>query len=294
MVWKLLRKGCNVLKRMKLSFLSKYIFEAVMLLQYQVLSRRWHISGQDSIPFEDRENVCKNVTFLYKSFERQKKAIRLFKSIQHYYPGAKVVIADDSRIPLEHEDENLKIIHMPFNSGLSAGLNLAISEVKTPFMMRLDDDLLLTPYSKISEQLAFLQSHSQVDIAAIQMSTAPELKAPEVCAVEYIKQPMDDAPNKLLIPHMTQLDKTHYVVGKSPNVFVARTDKIREIGYDDHIRMIDHNEFFYRAAGKLVAVMDVSAWTYHSHNRYDRNYTVFRTDYQGDLQYIREKQNHID
>ena len=93
----------------------------------------------------------------------------------------------------------------------------------------------------------------------------------------------------MLIPHLTEIDETHIVVGKSPNTFVARTDKIKEIGYDDNIRMIDHNEFFYRAAGKIVSVLDRTAFVLHFRNWFDTHYNQYRSDYQGDVAYIREK-----
>lgn len=55
---------------------------------------------------------------------------------------------------------------------------------------------------------------------------------------------MKDAPKQLLIPHMMRIDGKHFVMGKVPNLYVARTDKVREIGWDDNIRMMDHQDFF--------------------------------------------------
>lgn len=49
---------------------------------------------------EQAHEVTQNVTFMFKSFERQKQAKKLYKNIQKHYPGAKVVIADDSKVPL--------------------------------------------------------------------------------------------------------------------------------------------------------------------------------------------------
>ena len=45
-------------------------------------------------------------------------------------------------------------------------------------------------------------------------------------------------PKPLKIPHKTQIDSSHCVLGKVPNIFIARTEKVREKGYDDNIRMI--------------------------------------------------------
>lgn len=50
---------------------------------------------------EEVEFVRENVTVIFKSFERQKMAKRLYENLQKYYPGVRVVIADDSRKPLD-------------------------------------------------------------------------------------------------------------------------------------------------------------------------------------------------
>lgn len=93
----------------------------------------------------------------------------------------------------------------------------------------------------------------------------------------------------MLISHLTEIEETHIAVGKAPNTFVARTDKIKEIGCDNNIRMIDYNEFFYRAAGNIVSVLDKTAFVLHFRNWFDMHYNQYRSDYQGDVAYIREK-----
>jgi hypothetical protein len=69
------------------------------------------------------------------------------------------------------------------------------------------------------------------------------------------------------------------------NIFLARTEKIRQVGYDPNIRVIDHHEFFYRAAGKIVCVIDPEAYVFHCHNHFEKEdypflerYNVNRTE----------------
>ena len=104
---------------------------------------------------------------------------------------------------------------------------------------------------------------------------------------------MHYAPKPLKIPHMTKIDDAHCVLGKVPNIFVARTDRLKEIGYDENIRMIDHNEFFFRAAGNLVAALDITSYVVHYHNRYDMHYERYRGDILGDKLHIREKMKRL-
>ena len=284
-LFKFIKKLANT----PLGVILKAINEIIAFTQSIFLNTIWYLTGNKKPTDEEVKDVCENVTFIYKSFERQKKAKCLYKSIQSYYPGVKVVIADDSAKPLELVGENLEIIQLPFNSGLSVGLNRALERVATPFVVRMDDDQLLTPFTRIEKQLAFLKEHAEVDLVGILLNHLPKYRSIKKEAEGYYKQPMNYAPKKLLIPHLTKIDETHIVVGKSPNTFVARTDKIKEIGYDDNIRMIDHNEFFYRAAGNIVSVLDKTAFVLHFRNWFDTHYNKYRSDYQGDVVYIREK-----
>ena len=153
----------------------------------------------------------------------------------------------------------------------------------------MDDDQVLTPFTGIGKHLQFLREHKEVDLVGILLYNLPLFRSWLKAAEEYYKQSMRYAPKKLLIPHLTKIDETHIVVGKSSNTFVARTDKMKEIGYDDNIRMIDHNEFFYRAAGNMVCVLDKNAFVLHFHNQFDWHYMKYRSDIEADLGYIRSK-----
>jgi hypothetical protein len=286
---KKLKALINKISKSKISPFFKKVHDLFTVMQYHILCIIWGIQGNHKPTKEEAALVADNVTFIYKSFQRQNMAKRLFYNIQKYYPNAKVIIADDSKAPLKISHKSVEVINLPFNSGLSYGLNRALERVQTPFTMRIDDDMLLTPFTKLHKQLEFLQNNPQVDIVAVQFCNSPFLGNPKDCAKNYVKFSIKNAPKPLIIPHMTRLDKTHYVMGKTPNIFLARTDKYKAIGYDDNIRMIDHHEFFYRAAGNLVVAMDITAFVFHYHNRFDSAYDKYRSDWQNDYRYIKLK-----
>ena len=268
---------------------AKWIWQAFSAFRYHFTNIVAWLTGHRKPNKEEAAQVALQVTFIYKSFERQTMAKKLYRCIQRYYPGAKVIIADDSKIPLALDAPYAEVIHLPFNSGLSYGLNRALERVTTPFTVRMDDDLLLTPFTGFEKQLAFLDRHPEVDLVGVQMCTFPLLRPAEKVAKKYMSMSAHQIRKPLKIPHMTPLDKTHVVVGKSPNVFLTRTEAYRSIGYDDNIHLFDHHEFFYRAAGRLVSAMDVSASVFHNHNRFDRNYEGYRRAAQEDLLYIKNK-----
>lgn len=266
----------------------KTLYDLLIVAEYHILCIIWSIDSPH-ITIQQRKHIAENVTFIYKSFERQYMAKRLFRSIQKYSPGAKVIIADDSSKPLKIRSPYVRIIQLPFDSGLSYGLNRALAAVDTPYTFRMDDDELITPLSKIYEQLRFLEKHKNIDLVGIQACSAPFPEKPAEKAKVYYKFNMRNAPKKFIIPHKTKIDKDHIVVGKVSNIFLIRTEKYRNIGYDDNIKRIDHHEFFYRAAGNIVSVMDTSAFVYHYHNWFDGHYKKFRNDTSGDTEYIRKK-----
>ncbi len=284
-----LKKCADSICRSPLAPVFKCLYDWFTMLVFTVYQIKWFFQGYRKPTKDNAREVAENVTFIYKSFERQTMAKRLYRQIQRYYPTARVVIADDSRKPLALHGKYVTVIQLPFNQGISVGLNRCLEQVKTPFTMRIDDDMLLTPLTNIHDQLTFLNHHLTIDLVAVQACSPPILPSPQEAAKGYLKFNMKHAPKPLLIPHKTKIDDTHYVLGKTCNIFLIRTDKYRTIGYDNHIRIIDHHEFFWRAAGVLVAATDISAFVFHYHNRFDVHYSSYRSDYRHDVKYIKEK-----
>lgn len=274
----------------RFSGLLSPLSKAVMALQCRYFRLKWKLQKAPMPSPEDIALIRENVTFIYKSFQRQRMAKQLFRNIQSYYPGVQVIIADDSKKPLVIDSPYAQVIQLPFNSGLSYGINRALEQVKTPYLIRMDDDELLTPFTNFHGQLRFLMAHPEVDLAAVAYIPVPRCPPLEQTVRRYYAQSMSGAPLPLKIPHMTPMDESRIVVGKPPNIFLARTEGVRAVGYDDNIRMIDHNEFFFRAAGVLVSVLDTKAFVLHCHDRFNKSYEKYRQDVRGDSIYIRAKQ----
>lgn len=272
-----------------LSFICYPIQSVVATAEFGLMNFCWALLGFRKPTAEDADLVAKNVTFLFKSFERQKQARALVKSIRKYYPGTRMVIADDSSSPLQIPSiaGDLTVIQMPFNSGLSKGLNLALAEVNTPFLMRMDDDELLTRHVNLASELRFLHSHPEVDLVGIPCIDACKPISVKKGIQAYSKFDMRAAPLPLKIPNGTVVDEEHIVFGKVPNIFLARTESVKKVGWDDNIRMIDHHDFFYRAAGILVSVLSMNSVVFHNHNFFSPHYNRYRSDWKGDAAYLR-------
>ena len=274
-----------------LSAVCRPIQFGVAAIEYWLLDAWWLLRGFQKPSAEEVANVADNVTIMFKSFERQKQAKALVKSILKYYPGVRIVIADDSAKPLTvpncSDVNKLKIIKMPFNSGLCKGLNLALAEIETPFMVRLDDDVLFTRRTDLARELRFLLAHSEVDLVGMPWIDACKAISTNRDIKIYMRIDMREAPLPLKMPHATKIDNEHIVLGKVSNAYLARTESIRKVGWDDNIRMIDHHDFFYRAAGILVSVLSLDSVLFHNHNFFSPHYNRYRSDWKGDAAYLR-------
>lgn len=117
----------------------------------------------------------------------------------------------------------MEVIQLPFNSGLSYGLNRALEKVKTPYVMRMDDGELLTRRTLLGDQVYFLKNRPEIDLVGFCILTSIRCENPEKAISTFTKFNMAGAPKPLKLPHMTQIDGNHFVMGKVPNIYVPRT-----------------------------------------------------------------------
>ncbi len=90
-----------------LSHIVAYIFQFISDQKYRYFTKKWERTGWKKPDQTEIDFVRENVTIIFKSFERQKMAKRLYRNIQSYYPGVRVIIADDSSKPLDLQGDSL-------------------------------------------------------------------------------------------------------------------------------------------------------------------------------------------
>jgi beta-1,4-N-acetylgalactosaminyltransferase 2 len=79
------------------------------------------------------------------------------------------------------------------------------------------------------------------------------------------------------------------VVLKGPQVYVARTEALRRVRYDEHVRMVDHRDFFSMACGRMVFVRDARLVAFHARTPFNRAYVAYRDDVAADTVYLSRK-----
>jgi hypothetical protein len=84
-----------------------------------------------------------------------------------------------------------------------------------------------------------------------------------------------------LVPIGSTIDGLR-VCDKVMNFYVARTERLRLVGWDKSLRRIDHADFFTRALGVLVTVFDPQLRAFHAQTPFDRKYMAHRMDIAAD------------
>lgn len=229
------------------------------------------------------EGDYSNVTAVIKTFERPYKLRRLLKSIKRTFPDLKIIIVDDSKDTVKSDDENIKVITLPFDSGVSAGRAAGLEEVKTPFVINLDDDFIFSRKTKIVKATKYLEKNLNVDLVAGEVTYLPY----------YIQY--NYKTHKLMDYSATPIHKKGTVIDglevfeKCANFFVARTDKLKSVGWDAGLKRLDHADFFTRARGKLTTVFDPKIELLHDQTHFDENYLVIRHDYSQDTYVLNKR-----
>lgn len=224
----------------------------------------------------ERADVAANVTMTMKTFLRPGTARRCVRSARRVFDG-RIVIADDSPTPMDAPDDNCVVLGLPFNSGVPAGRNAALDAVDTEFVLVCDDDIVFTRLTNISRALGFLRQHAEVDIVGF-------------VRVELPRRYYFDHPASSLSSHAGRpLRPWGDLVGGLPvrykveQIYLARTASIGKVRWNEQLRMLDHGDFFNRASGMLLTVVDHGIVAYHARTPFNATYTSHRDDTAADL-----------
>lgn len=190
-----------------------------------------------------------DVTLIIKTFERQKVLRRLLKSIRHFYSEVKIIVADDSR--KTSKDKNRKIctkynaqyIELPYDSGLSRGRNEMVQMVKTEFFLLLDDDYVFIDKTDILKLKNTLLNY-HLDIVG-----GGWIEGENIIHFEGIYELEDGSLH--LVPQFHDKINDCYICDFVHNFFLARTASVKQILWDEKLKLMEHTDFFLRARGKL-------------------------------------------
>ncbi|TSW75977.1 Beta-1,4 N-acetylgalactosaminyltransferase 1 [Bagarius yarrelli] len=201
----------------------------------------------------DKEyNISALVTIATKTFLRYNKLQDLIDSIRIYYPTVTIVIADDSENPRVVSGPYIEHYIMPFGKGWFAGRNLAVSQVTTKYVLWVDDDFIFTANTKL-EKLVDVLEKTTLDLVggAVREATGYTSTYRQTISIEAGEEDGDCLHMRRGFHHIIQGFPNCVVTDGVINFFLARTDKVRQVGFDPRLARVAHLEFFIDGLGSL-------------------------------------------
>lgn len=222
------------------------------------------------------------VTLAIKTFERPDVLRRMLSSVRRVFAGP-ILVADDGARPFVSDDPGVRVLGLPFDSGVSVGRNVLLDAVTTPFVWMADDDMILLPDFDIARVVAYLERNPEVDLVGGRVINLPHLQR-----ADYLNSDLFAYAGEPRRPRGTIIDGLP-VSYKVPNFYVARAEAARGVRYDDRLKRVDHTDFFTTAYGRLLCVYDAGMVCLHAHSYFDPHYLAFRQDTGSDLAYLGHK-----
>ncbi|MEH6590023.1 MAG: glycosyltransferase [Halioglobus sp.] len=221
------------------------------------------------------------VTAVIKTFERPAKLRRLVNSIRRHYPNLAVIVVDDSEKPIRLP--GVETVVLPYDSGVSAGRNAGLARVDTDYVLILDDDFVFNRKTDVLRAVRRIANNPEIDILAGEVVYLPLRQV-----TDFTNAPLFPANRQPLCTPGALIDGLP-VRNKVPNFYLGRTGKVREVGWDEALKRIDHADFFTRAVGRLVSVQDICFKVLHYPTYFDRRYMAAKRDVEQDRARLLEK-----
>lgn len=226
------------------------------------------------------QQISEMVTIVVKSFERPRELKRLLSSIRTWYPDITVIVVDDSAhdiSPLIQKFKGIDLITLPFNSGVCAGRNVGVARVTTPFFVSLDDDFILWRGSNLSIFLNHLITHREIDLVGGWLVNLPFFTRSGPGGV-------------IRVPAEARSAISKDGCFKVPQFYMARTETIRQVGWDERIKVLDHSHFFGRLVGKATVRFLPDVSILHARTQFNKHYMEFRTNLESDQEILAENE----
>ncbi|XP_051499693.1 beta-1,4 N-acetylgalactosaminyltransferase 1 [Apus apus] len=208
--------------------------------------------GPDPPRGQFRYNVTALVTIATKTFLRYDKLRALISSVRRFYPSVTIVVADDSPQPEPLQGPHIEHYLMPFGKGWFAGRNLAVSQVVTKYVLWVDDDFIFTPRTRL-ERLVEVLEKTSLDLVggAVREITGYTTTYRQRLNVRGGGAGGDCLRTRPGFHHRLPGFPACVVTDGVVNFFLARTDKVRQVGFDPRLRRVAHLEFFIDGLGVL-------------------------------------------
>lgn len=178
----------------------------------------------------------------------------IYKNDEKYH----IIIADDSLPQLKEENlkvidkfkninKNITVIDLPFDSGLSVGRNTIVSKCTTKYIMILDDSRSFTNDLNVSNMIKFLETNENFHLFSGVINERHGINRKYARLFDSIEKIKDVIYVKTKPTRKLQSDffKTIEESNIGLNVFVAKTECLRNVKWNECFKLGEHQIFFY-------------------------------------------------
>ncbi|XP_006821559.1 beta-1,4 N-acetylgalactosaminyltransferase 2-like, partial [Saccoglossus kowalevskii] len=231
-----------------------------------------HIKRQplpDRIDPGESGSIGDKITVIMKTFERPELVKPFVDAVHSFYPNMTIIIADDSQNPVPFQKDRVKYYTMNFRDGTYPGINLALSQVDTKYVLYSDDDFVFTKETRLELMLEKLEDPcANVDIVVADVIGLPRLGP--LWRVGYnesgkcIMGVRTVRPKYVAVPGYPQCVHGDFF----ENFLLSKIVLLRKIGFYPPIRTSTHLEFWTNSIGKahIARCDDVTVAHNHVHN----------------------------
>ena len=219
----------------------------------------------------------KNVSIVIKTLERREQLVLLLKSLFNLGFTGSVLIADDSRnsykevVMSQFPGKDITYLVMPYDSGTSAGRNLMVEQVKTPFFVLCDDDFIFESRTRIPWMIQMMQENNLDILGGVffqynlksRKGRVFDSLSKLVFKIGLCVPPLDyyeyfagfDLNGDTVRVRKVRYHDPFTICDLTHNFFVARTESVRSIGgWNNYLKGGEHQNFFIRAKLKSLRV----------------------------------------
>lgn len=205
----------------------------------------WHWSKIVSL-----DKKYEPITAIVPTFLRDECLKKLISSFRKYYPTMPLIIGYQGKQinPIEI-DENIKILELPEDCGLSYARNALVEEVKTPMTWLLDDDFVITPSANVYQLAEVFGADKNIGIVAGRFyqnnKVFPYEKLFEFSG-DILFMSYWEALHKANLIHLIPFNRTEYGYADIVhNFFVAKTKILKKYTWDNRHKVhSEHIDFF--------------------------------------------------
>jgi len=194
---------------------------------------------------------------MVKTLMRPEGLGKLLESIRRYYPELPVIVVDDSPEPYPEVSARFPFVHhqtFPFDVGIGHCLNWVLDTVDADYVVLLEDDFQFCEKTDIPRLVVPVKTglYDIMGGGCMNMNNGAQLQR-FVGRFRFVPVNEDDMTVEIDHFDVDQLQ------GITPcdvalNFFAARVDVLKDLGWDEELKVARHMDFFLRARAAGLTV----------------------------------------